>query len=518
MTTQNSNIQIDPLFELIKSLTKSEKRQFSLYVKRLDGNEDAKFYALFKILDKQKFYNEEEILKSTIVTKQQISNLKGHLYKQILICLRLNPSQKTIKTQIREQIDNATILYHKGLYKQSLKILEKAKNIAITYEEKYLAFEMIELEKIIETQYITRSISNRADQLSREAKTLSKQNNITSKLSNLSLQLYSHFLQNGYVKNSEELEQITTFFYGKLPKYKIEALGLRERMWLYKSYLWFSLLTQNFIQSYKYAKKWVQLFNTDNKLIQLHPVFYLKGMNYLLEACFFMNKKAVFAATLKDLENVIETKKIPSNPNCDITAFQYLYTNKLHSHFLHGSFKEGEYLVPIIKNYIEKFESRLDNHYIIHFYYKIACLYFGMESYKRSIEYLNAIINSKNFNSAEDLQCFARILNLIAHYELGLDENLEKQFKRTYKFLLKMENLQEVQKVFLNSIRDLGDVYPQNIKNEFQKIHKKLKKYENHPYEKRAFLYLDILSWLESKIKNKSIAEIIKKKSTKKNI
>ena len=29
------------------------------------------------------------------------------------------------------------------------------------------------------------------------------------------------------------------------------------------------------------------------------------------------------------------------------------------------------------------------------------------------------------------------------------------------------------------------------------------KKYENDPYERRAFLYLDVLSWLESKIENR---------------
>lgn len=41
----------------------------------------------------------------------------------------------------------------------------------------------------------------------------------------------------------------------------------------------------------------------------------------------------------------------------------------------------------------------------------------------------------------------------------------------------------------------------------------RLKVYENHPYEKRAFLYLDIISWLESKIENRPVAEIIQEKA-----
>ena len=55
--------QKDTLFILIKSLSKSEKRQFKLYVNRLGVNADAKFLALFNLLDKMQDYKESEILK-----------------------------------------------------------------------------------------------------------------------------------------------------------------------------------------------------------------------------------------------------------------------------------------------------------------------------------------------------------------------------------------------------------------------------------------------------------------------
>ena len=247
--------QKDNLFVLIKSLSKSEKRQFKLYVGRLGVNEDSKFLMLFNILDKLSVYDEATILKKGIVKKQQLSNLKAHLYKQILISLRLNPSHQNIRIQIREQLDFATILYHKGLYKQSLKILDKAKNLAITHEEKNVAYEIVELEKVIESQYITRSLSNRADELSIQAKELSLQNVLASKLSNLSLQLYGLFLKTGYVKNDEEHQIVSQYFNDRLPKYDIKKLGFREKLWLYKSYLWYSFLTVDFLSSYKYASK-----------------------------------------------------------------------------------------------------------------------------------------------------------------------------------------------------------------------------------------------------------------------
>ena len=94
------------------------------------------------------------------IKKTQLSNLKANLYKQVLKSLRLNPAHKNIRILLREQLDYATILYNKGLYNQSLKVLEKAKSTALEYEEKYLAYEIVEFEKVIESQYITRSMSN----------------------------------------------------------------------------------------------------------------------------------------------------------------------------------------------------------------------------------------------------------------------------------------------------------------------------------------------------------------------
>ena len=115
--------QKDNLFQLVKSLSKSEKRQFKLYVGRLGVNTDSKFLNLFNFLDKAITYNEISILEKAGIKKQQLANVKAHLYKQILISLKLSPSHQNVRSQIREQLDFASILYHKGLYKQSLKIL-----------------------------------------------------------------------------------------------------------------------------------------------------------------------------------------------------------------------------------------------------------------------------------------------------------------------------------------------------------------------------------------------------------
>lgn len=504
--------QKDNLFVLVKSLSKSEKRQFKLYVGRLGVNEDSKFLLLFNILDKLSVYDESAILKKGIVKKQQLSNLKAHLYKQILISLRLNPSHQNIRIQIREQLDFATILYHKGLYKQSLKILDKAKTLAINNEEKNIAYEIVELEKIIESQYITRSLNNRADELTIQAKELSLQNVLASKLSNLSLQLYGLFLKTGYVKSDAENKRITKYFNNRLPKYDINKLGFREKLWLYKAYLWYSFLTLDFLSCYKYATKWVDLFYEKKDMIILNPVFFLRGNHYLLEALFYLRHYDKFKKSLIKLEEVTKEKWFPVDDNLDGLAFLYIYNNKFNLHFIEGSFAKGLPLIDEVLEQLKNYKNRIDEHHIMVFYYKIASMYFGAAEYKKCVFFLEKIINNKSLQMREDLLCFSRILNLVAHYEAGMDYNLDVLIKSTYKFLIKMEDLYEVQKEFIKFLRSLGDIYPQDVKAEFIKLHKKLKYFEDDPYQSRAFLYLDIISWLESKIENKPVGIIISNK------
>lgn len=508
-----TSTQKDALFILVKSLSKSEKRQFKLYVGRLGVNADAKFLALFNLLDKMRAYQEEIILESGIVKKSQLSNLKAHLYKQILISLRLNPGNQNVRVQIREQLDFATILYQKGLYKQSLKILDKVKGTAIANEEKNIAYEIVELEKVIETQYITRSLPDRAGELSRESQWLSELNSTASKLSNLSLELYGMMLKMGYVRNDADYRKVTEFFESNLPPYDLEKLGFREKLWLYKTHLWYSFLTQDFLSSYKYASKWVALFYENPDMIYLNPVFYLKGNNYLLESLFYIKYSSQFRRTLEKLEEVIGQKEFPKNDNVASLSFLYINANKLNLHFMEGTFEKGLYLVRVVEYGINKHRARLDQHHIMLFYYKIACLYFGIGDHKSCIKYLNKIIRNRNLKVREDLMCFARVLSLVAHYEAGMDYHLEVQLKSTYKFLIKMNELHGVQREMIRFLRKMGSLYPQDLKAAFRELYEQLKAFEDHPYEKRAFLYLDILSWLESHLEGRPVAEIIREKA-----
>ena len=203
------NKNTDSLFQLIKSLSKAEKRNFKLYVSRNSGSENLKIVQLFDAMDKMSDYDEHLLLlKNKELKKQQLSNSKAYLFRQIMVSLRLiQNNDSSIDITLHEQLDFARILYSKGLYIQSLKLLDKLKETARNHHQLILQLKANFFEKQIESLHITRSIDNRAEQLSKESNQLNQHLYLVTRLSNLALELYSWYIKHGHIKDENELHK-----------------------------------------------------------------------------------------------------------------------------------------------------------------------------------------------------------------------------------------------------------------------------------------------------------------------
>ena len=511
------------LFQLIKSMTKAEKRSFKLFTKRAGGKEETLFIKLFDVLDRQKEYDEEAIFrKAPEIKRSQLSNLKRNLYQQLLTSLRLIQSSKNIEIEIREQIDFAQVLYNKGHYQQSLKLLQRSKTLAEERGLSLLFMEIVEMEKMIESRHISKKMEGRTDflKVQSEAGLAILSNQV--KLSNLSLQLYGLFVKTGPIRNKKEAILIQEFFESNMPRLSFETLSFVEKVNYCKCYSLYHYILQNFPQHFRYTKMWVELYDEHPAMKQYDPETYLRGVHHLLTALFYAGDALRHEAGLKSLEKFILQNADNFDTNLEVQSFVFLYTARLNKYFLEGTFSKGLFLVPELEEKIAHYDPFLDHHRRLVFWYKIACLYFGSGDNGKCIEYLNKIINYKAGNLLNDLQCYARILHLIAHFELGHYYLLEYLVKSVYRFLGKMDDLNAVQKAMLKFLRKEIRTSPTSLKGAFIKLKNKLETYQSSSHESRAFLYLDILSWLECKIRNVTVQEIIREKyleriSTKKN-
>ena len=117
----------DPLFDLIKALNKSEKRYFTLFASRHVIGGKNNYLKLFEIIDDQKEYDEDELLRLFPKTPA-LKNLrlnKDYLFKLILKSMRSFNSQKNMEMQLKEMLDNIDFLFEKGFYAECEKIVEK---------------------------------------------------------------------------------------------------------------------------------------------------------------------------------------------------------------------------------------------------------------------------------------------------------------------------------------------------------------------------------------------------------
>lgn len=513
MAKENSYLsdKREAVFELVKNMNKAEKRNFKLFATRLGGNEDAKFVALFDCLSAMDEYDEGRVLQRCPIKKGQLPNMKAHLYRQILISLRLLDVNHSIHLQLKEQIDFARILYNKGLYSQAGKILDKAAAQATAYEQDASMLDIVDLRKQIEVLTIPNDMSLVAQSVSRQSEQLCDRIVTIDSLSRLAIRIYSLHQKIGYARSQKDLDLLNDYFKPKLDAYQNRHLSFTEQYYLCQAMVWYRFIRHEFGLSYRHSCQWLELFNSNPEMKTVMYDSYLRGYARILDGVYLMRRYDLFVATLSALER--EGEVVGSlNENAVMIWQQIQFIGRLNRSLMEGTFKEGLWITRNIDSYLKNYSKYLTVHERMEIHYKIALLYFGDGNYARCMEYLGYIIGVRNPEVRRDLQCYARMLNLIASYEAGIDSNLDYQIRSVFMFIVKMKDMGQVNREILLFLKKLNVVGAMGIKDELSNLYERLLPYENHPYERRIFYYVDIISWLESKITARPYGTIVRDK------
>lgn len=508
-----ARIKSKNLFELIKSMDKNEKRYFKLICTGSEKGDDKKMLTLFDHINKQDHFDEDKILeKEPSLKPSQLSNMKAYLYEKILQSIRQYNASKVLDIKIREQIDFAQLLFERRLYELGLGSLKKAKKMAQEYNNLELQLEIIKLEKIYFTQ--TNHSPEIVDKIIGEARELNSQINNIHIFSNLSVKLNSFYRKTGYIRDKNDFLRVKDFFYSNIPNYEEESLSIIERVYLYRLYIGYYFFIQDFDNGYLYAKKLEEIFDTNHILIRSQAEVYISSLNSILSAQYKLLRYEEFLETNKKLQSLKDMEGLCMNESIRIRLLKYYYAHEINKFFMTGEFDKGVELVSKEQEkIIQELLEMLDEHSAMVMNYKIACLHFGAGHYRQALRSLNKIINISNADIREDLHCFARILNLVCHFELGNLDVINYYIKSTYRFLLKKDDLHLFQKFILHFLKGLSDhTSNKELVLKFAHLKTQLVPLVNNPYEKRAFIYFDIISWLESKIEHKKVQDIIREK------
>jgi hypothetical protein len=235
----------------------------------------------------------------------------------------------------------------------------------------------------------------------------------------------------------------------------------------------------------------------------------MRGYHYVLTSAFHQKDIKTFKLYLLELEELRYSKYSKLNLNSQIVSFQYVHNGRMNLHFLEGTFEEGMKNIPNTLSRIHRYSSKLGAHKVMVIYYKVSWMLIGNSESQKAIKYLKMIINMTDKSLRLDIQCYSRIMLLLALYEVqdyrAFDTNIE-QIKRFFK---KKEIKNQTQLLIIEMLQKLMLAGEYDRKSILTKYYSNFDVLKQDKYERRAFIYLDILPWIYSKIKKVKLSKAI---------
>lgn len=500
---------------LVKSLSKAEKRYFKLYASLGVSGEDASYLKLFDLIEQQKKYDESKIRrKFSGVTSLQFANRKKHLYSLILESLRLYHSDHSVDAKLWNNLCQIEVLYDKQLISQCRKLINKTKELAeqfgkhrilqelITWEERLLV-ETIASEKTEEEIAQLYAENLRQNELSRNVTMLRQLLNESVKF----------FRRGGLLRTKEGIAELNRMMKHPLLQDEKKLKTYHERYHFLSIWGMYYMLLSDWKRSYEFRKKHLELIEAHPHHIEDSPRLYTSVLNSYILCCEYTHRAEELEKTFGKVKAMLHD---PANANKHAVLFRLLgcCASVLHFYIHSGEFEKGKELIGQIENSFLKLNPDISKSFEMSMYYTLAYMYFGAEDFKRSLQWLNRILNETSSGVRDDILVSARLFNLILHFELGNENLIEYNVKSTYRFLFTKNRLFKIENIVLDFIRK--KMPRTNSKKEtlaaFAELKTQIEKISSEPLEKKALEYFDYISWLESKITGRKFAEVMKEK------
>lgn len=498
------------LFNLIKSLSKSEKRFFKLSSSLQSG--DKNYLRIFDIIDKQAVYDEAGIKKEFKGERfvKHFPSEKNHLYKLILKSLRAYYSDNSISAELTQEIKNIEILYKKALYKECDKFLRRAKKIAKQHEKFYYWFELIRLEKILlEESYEEGVFTRSLDDL------IEEEQEVIAKLRNLAEYhvLYSKvnyaFRSEGYVRDPKAREIIDEVSENYLIKGKNTALSNRAATICYYTQGFCYLSNNQTDLSFIAFSQVKRILDDTPDLRKDLARRYLRTIDNLI---IIHIGRSEFRSTFKLIEELRNLGKKPGYNSVDVLVriFRSTYMAELNIYDKLGEHSKAIEIIDVVVEKMEFYKGKLNKEYLITFYLKFAFIYFGAGEYNKSLFWLNKILNDNEKLLRQDLYSYARLFNLIVHFELKNYDLIDYLVKSTQRFLIKRKRDFDFEKTFIAYVRKINKYSnSEKLIDIYKEFREELEQLYLLPKNRVMHSYFDYLSWLDSKINDVSFSQAI---------
>jgi len=504
------------LFNLIKSLSKSEKRFFKLHSSLQEGEKN--YLKIFDAIEKQSEYNETEIkdqFGSEVFIKHFPSE-KNHLYKLILKSLRAYHSENSISSVLKQEIKNIEILYNKALFNECNKFLLRAKKLAIAHEKFYFLFELISWEKmLLEEAFEDGKFTKDLDTL------IYEEQEVIEKLRNLAAYhvLYSKinyvFRSGGFARDEESRKLITEIASHPLIVGMNTALSNRAATICHYTQGFCNLANGNHKIAFEKFTKVRSILDNYPNLKKDLAKRYARTLANLVASLIDLKQYDAAKEVIRDMRALPGISGFESI-DIEMNIFKTCSVAELRICHRMGDFEGAIKIVNKIIPIIEKYDDKLHKEQELSFFYHIAYTYFGAGDYKEALSWINKVLNDNENTLRQDVYSYARLFNLVIHYELGNFDLLEYITKSTQRYLSKRQRDFQLELKVIDGIRKLIRMNdPVDQKELLINLRDSLSKMVMKPEDEIILRYFDFIKWTQSKIEGKSMAEIIRNTGSK---
>ncbi len=515
-------IRTEDIYELIKSLTPSEKRYFKLFSSFAKKNEENNYVTLFDVIDKlPSLENINENLQKKLKKTSFDSNLQAtrtYLHTLILKSLK-SYNNSSASDKIEDMLKDVRILYSKGLYTQTNEILDKLEEITLQ-EEKYHHLLEAYVYRNKMTPYSVdesgKSNMERSNSIYEKYKTTLAILDQQTEYNILFNRINELYLDNKLVRSEEINKQLTTILQHPLLQSKDLPASFEAKKIFHAIHIIGASFIGNAIKENEFCHDLLMVFENNPEKTKTNFAFYTSTIRNYINSSLHLLKTENLDAWINKYQNL--PQRYPGSITPEKGRIMQLMASDfmLNLYIANNQFSEADIYV---KNNLDKIISLLDTKkYKVNtnsrmwgteVSYNIAYIAFANGQYKESLKWINKIENESHKENLIQIQTYAKLLRLILLFELN-DPYLNYTLRSTYRFLLRQNRLLKFEKTIIDCLKFIPKF---NTTEEFHKFYETininlLPLWENE-LEKRNLRSLNLLAWAKSKLSKKSFTEAL---------
>ena len=388
----------DDLFKLIKSLSKSEKRYFTLDAKK-SGSKSSQYLKLFQAINSMAVYDESQLPKG-------FSNLsvgKAYLYEAILKSMRDYRSPKSKSAQLKQRINDAKFLYERGLYDQCGERLRSAKALAEELADSLSLLEINREERKLAKEIKISYFADRFEQFKEEKRDgirdVTEEFDFLDILDSMVLEISSKFRYS----SKEDIEDFKKRI--KRETWKIPE-GFQGKIRYFQANAFYFHLIRESEKASEYLKKSVEYWDKFPGAKREEYFRYIKALANAVGFSFFAGRIELVGQFLQKLD---DEKK--GNFHEENLKFRTLISHRINFLIESGKFQRASELEKEVEEGLLIYDLRKSTKLSI--WVQAAMMMTLAEQSVNAKNWLEKIINFKDVGVRRDIQKGARVLNLL---------------------------------------------------------------------------------------------------------